>query len=235
LTNKSKTALTDNSGDGLELLPIESIALRIMSLRSRRVILDSDLASMYDIPTKRFNEAVKRSLAKFPDDFMFQLNDDEFASLRSQSATLKIGRGHHRKYAPYAFTEHGAIMAATLLSSPRAIQVSVYVVRAFVQLQALSLTHQDIAKQFAELDDKIVGINLTHDSFSRNTRIQIKKLFDALGELANKPDEKPEPLLQVTPKRPIGFIIPEENSEPKTKATKRGKRNAKPTRVSSVA
>jgi hypothetical protein len=190
---------------------------------------------MYDIPTKRFNEAVKRNLAKFPDDFMFQLNDDEFASLRSQSATLKIGRGHHRKYAPYAFTEHGAIMAATLLSSPRAIQVSVYVVRAFVQLRALSLTHQDIAKQFAELDDKIVGINLTHDSFSRNTRIQIKKLFDALGELANKPDEKPEPLLQVTPKRPIGFIIPEENSEPKTKATKRGKRNAKPTRVSSVA
>jgi hypothetical protein len=114
-------------------------------------------------------------------------------------------------------------MAATLLSSPRAIQVSVYVVRAFVQLRALSLTHQDIAKQFAELDDKIVGINLTHDSFSRNTRIQIKKLFDALGELAKKPDSKSEPtepLLAANSKRPIGFIIPEKYSEPKKKQLK---------------
>jgi phage regulator Rha-like protein len=228
LSGKSTTASSDNLVDSLEVLPIESIALRIMLLRSKRVILDSDLAIMYDVSTKRFNEAVKRNLAKFPDDFMFQLNDDEFASLRSQSATLKNSRGQHRKYAPYAFTEHGAIMAATILSSPRAVQVSVYVVRAFVQLRELSLTQQDIATQLAELDDKIIGINVAHNSFSRNTRIQIKKLFDALSELTNKPDAKTEPAeppLPATPKRPIGFIIPEEPSEPKTKATKRGKRN----------
>jgi ORF6N domain len=212
LNGKSTTTAIENLVDSFEVLPIESIVLRIMSLRSRRVILDSDLAIMYDVPTKRFNEAVKRNLAKFPDDFMFQLNDDEFASLRSQSATLKIGRGQHRKYAPYAFTEHGAIMAATILSSPRAVQVSVYVVRAFVQLRELSLTQQDIATQLAELEDKIIGINLAHDSFSRNTRIQITKLFDALSELADRPQAKPEPAeppLPETPKRPIGFIIPE--------------------------
>jgi ORF6N domain len=192
MSNKPIAAAAAHLADGFEIQSIESIALRIMSLRSRRVILDSDLAIMYDVPTKRFNEAVKRNLAKFPDDyFMFQLNNDE--------------------YAPHAFTGHGAIMAATVLSSPRAVQISVYIVRAFVQLQELSVSQQDFAKQLAELDDKTLGINLAHDSFSRNTRIQIKKLFDALSGLANKPQAKPEttePPLPTTPKRPIGFITP---------------------------
>ena len=110
----------------------EVIAKRIFIVRGQKVILDADLAALYEVPTKRFNEAVKRNLAKFPADFMFALTPAEWDALRSQFATLKVGRGQHRKYLPYVFTEHGAIMAATLLSSPRAVQVSVYVVRAFL-------------------------------------------------------------------------------------------------------
>jgi ORF6N domain len=101
-----------------QLLAPEAILLRIATVRGQRVIVDADLAALYEVETKRFNEAVKRNLAKFPADFMFQLSAEEWAALRSQFATLNAaGRGQHRKYLPYAFTEHGAIMAANLLSS----------------------------------------------------------------------------------------------------------------------
>src|SRR3990172_6128032 len=102
------------------LLPLETIAHRIVLLRGQKVLLGADLAALYDIPTKRFNEQVKRNLERFPADFMFQLTEAEWDALRSQIATLKAGRGQHRKYMPYAFTEHGAIMAAAILNSPRA-------------------------------------------------------------------------------------------------------------------
>jgi ORF6N domain len=145
----------------VELLAPEAITLRIATVRGQRVLLDADLAALYDVPTKRFNEAVKRNLAKFPADFMFTLTADEWAALRSQFATLNAagtatstGRGQHCKYLPYAFTEHGAIMAATILSSPRAIEVSVYVVRAFVRMRELAVTHSDLAKRLSELEDK---------------------------------------------------------------------------------
>lgn len=108
-----------------QLLGPEAITLRIASVRGQRVILDADLAALYEVPTKRFNEAVKRNLAKFPRDFMFALSAAEWVALRSQFATIETGRGQHRKYLPKAFTEHGAIMAATILNSPRAIEVSV--------------------------------------------------------------------------------------------------------------
>src|ERR1035437_7757257 len=101
-------------------LAIEAIAGRILLLRGQRVMLDVDLAALYGISTGRFNEAVRRNLARFPGDFMFPLTNQDLAALRSQIATLKAGRGQHRKYPPYAFTEHGAIMAATILNSPRA-------------------------------------------------------------------------------------------------------------------
>ena len=101
-------------------------------------MLDRDLAGLYEIETKSLNLAVKRNIKRFPADFMFQLTAEETSSLRSQFATLKTGRGQHRKYLPYVFTEHGAIMAATILNSPRAIEMSVYVVRAFVQLREMS-------------------------------------------------------------------------------------------------
>ena len=131
---------------------VDAIASDIHQVRGLRVMLDSDLAALYEVPTKRFNEAVKRNAGRFPADFMFQLTQAEWDALRSQFATLKNEnadnaagadetstprRGQHRKYLPFVFTEHGALMAATVLSSERAVEVSVYVVRAFVQLRGL--------------------------------------------------------------------------------------------------
>jgi ORF6N domain len=196
---------------------VNVILPRILSFRDQRVILDADLAALYDVPTKRFNEAVKRNLGKFPHDFMFQLTADEFDALRSQFATSNSGRGG-RRYSPRVFTEHGALMAATILSSPRAIEVAVYVIRAFVHLRQQAITHHDLAKRLTDLEEQTIGINLAHDSFSRNTRIQIKKPFDALSELAKKSDAMTEPTgppQLATAKRPIGFIIPDDPSEPK--------------------
>jgi hypothetical protein len=194
------------------LLAPEAITLRIATVRGQRVLLDSDLAALYEVETKRFNEAVRRNLAKFPADFMFQLAADEWTALRSQFATLNAGadtgegtgRGRHRKYLPYAFTEHGAIMAANLLSSPRAVEVSVYVVRAFVRLRELAATHGDLAKRLAELEEKTEALAMSHDTFSRNTRNQLKQVFDALRELMTPPDP---------PKRPIGFVTHEDKGK----------------------
>lgn len=190
-----------------QLLAPDAITLRIATVRGQRVLLDSDLAALYEVETKRFNEAVRRNLAKFPADFMFQLTADEWAALRSQFATLDAapgGRGRHRKYLPYAFTEHGAIMAANLLSSPRAIEVSAYVVRAFVRMRELAATHGDLAKRLAELEEKTEALAMNHDTFSRNTRNQLKQVFDALRELMTPPDP---------PKRPIGFVTHEDKNK----------------------
>jgi hypothetical protein len=110
------------------------------------------------------------------------------------------GRGQHRKYLPYAFTEHGAIMAANLLSSPRAIEVSVYVVRAFVRLRELAVTHGELAKRLDELERRTEAL----DAYSRNTRAELKRVFDALRALMTPPDP---------PKRPIGFVHPEDKSK----------------------
>jgi hypothetical protein len=191
---------------GAQLLAPEAITLRIVTVRGQRVILDADLAALYEVETKRFNEAVKRNRTKFPADFMFMLTAEEWAALRSQLATLNAagtGRGQHRKYLPYAFTEHGAIMAANLLSSPRAVDVSVYVVRAFVRLREMAASHSDLAKRLAELEEKTESVAMSHETFSRNTRHQLKQVFDALRELMTPPDP---------PKRPIGFVTPEDRS-----------------------
>ena len=123
-------------------LPVGLIAQRIHLIRGHRVILDADLAAFYGETTKRFNQQVTRNANRFPADFMFELDTEEFNSLRLQIATLKTGRGQHRKYLPRVFTEHGAIMAATLLNSARAIEISVHVVRAFVELRSLIATHR---------------------------------------------------------------------------------------------
>src|SRR5688572_841101 len=114
--------------------PME-IAGRILVLRSLRVLLDRDLAALYGVSPKRLNEQVKRNRSKFPEDFVFTVEINELRSLRSQIATLERGRGRHRKYAPTAYTVHGAIIAAMVLNSPRAVEMSVYVVRAFVKLR----------------------------------------------------------------------------------------------------
>jgi len=178
----------------------EAITLRILSIRGQRVIVDADLAALYGVPTKRFNEAIKRNLAKFPTDFMFVLTHEEFVALRSQSAASNSKRGG-RRYAPLVFTEHGALMAAMLLSSPRAIEISVYVVRAFVQLRELVSSHGEMNKRLDDLEQRTQALAFQHDAFSRNTRNQLKQVFDALRELMTPPDP---------PKRPIGFVLHED-------------------------
>ncbi len=180
---------------------VESISLSIASIRNMKVILDSDLAAIYGVETKRLNEQIKRNVTRFPADFMFQLTMEEAALLRSQIATLKTSRGQHRKYQPYVFTEHGAIMAAMVLKSPRAVEVSVYVVRAFVRLREAASLHVDLAKRLAELEEKTESMDMRQDTFSRNTRNQLKQVFEALRELATSPPKPTEP-----PKRAIGFV-----------------------------
>jgi hypothetical protein len=167
-------------------LTIEDISQRILLLRGQRVILDADLAAFYGETTKRFNQQVNRNLARFPADFMFQLSSDEFDSLRLQFATLKTGRGQHRKYAPLAFSEHGAIMAAMLLGSPRAVEISVHVVRAFVELRSKATSHQELSTKLRQLERKVTH----HDQ-------AINHLMDSMQALLAPP---------ATPKRQIGFI-----------------------------
>ena len=170
------------------LLPLELVTHRVKVLRGQRVMVDADLAALYGVETKRFNESVKRNAEKFPVDFIFQLTAEEFAALRSQCATSNesstpnaTGRSG-RCYAPQVFTEHGALMAATILNSPRAVEVSVYVVRAFAQLRELANTHQGLAKRLDALKDKTEALAMSHDTFSRNTRNQLKQIFEALRE-----------------------------------------------------
>jgi hypothetical protein len=173
--SKSQTALA---------LPVES---RIIVLRHQKVILDSDLAELYGVPVKRLNEQIKRNQERFPSDFMFQLNPEEQASLRSQSATSNQGRGG-RRYAPYAFTEHGAIMAATVLNSARAVEMSVFVVRAFVRLREMLAANEQLAAKIDELELRLD----THDA-------SIQDLLEAIRELM-----APEPASD----RKIGFQLP---------------------------
>jgi len=155
---------------------IEDVSRAIVVLRGRKVLLDIELAALYGVTTKRLNEQVLRNRERFPTDFMFQLTAQEAATLRSQFATLKSGRGQHRKYLPYAFTEHGAIMAASVLNSPRAVEMSVYVVRAFVRLRELLATNRACARKLDELESRLQ----THDE-------AITGILRTLRELMNPP------------------------------------------------
>ncbi|MGH7743447.1 MAG: ORF6N domain-containing protein [Candidatus Dormibacteria bacterium] len=160
------------------IVPVERIESRILLIRGHKVMLDSDLAELYGVTTKRLNEQVKRNKERFPADFIFQLTFEETKNLRSQIATSNRGRGG-RRYRPYSFTEHGAIMAASVLNSHRAIEVSVYVVRAFVKLREVLRTHKELARKLAELQKRIEG----HDE-------EIIALFEAIRQLM-EPPEKP--------------------------------------------
>ena len=184
-------------------LSIGEIAQRIHLIRGQRVVLDTDLAAFYGETTKRFNQQVNRNRERFPEDFMFQLDEEEFAALRLQFATLKTGRGQHRKYLPYVFTEHGAIMAATLLNSPRATELSVYVVRAFVELRGMLSSNRELATKVHALERKVS----VHE---RN----IAELVDSMAELLATP---PPP-----PKRSIGFV-PLEDKKDRSKGVKAGR------------
>lgn len=139
--------------NGQEFVPIEVIAGRIQVVRGQRVLLDRDLAELYGVETKRFNEQVKRNPGRFPVDFMFTLTEQEVKDLRSQFATSSAGHGGAR-YLPHAFTEHGAIMAASVLNSPRAVELSVYVVRAFVQMRDVLAAQPDLAARVSTLEKR---------------------------------------------------------------------------------
>jgi hypothetical protein len=155
---------TEPMSDATEVAAHSLIAPLIRCVRNKRIILDSELASLYGVPTKRLNEQLRRNLQRFPEDFAFQLTAEEWIALRSQIATLKLGRGGHRKYTPYAFTEHGTLMAANILNSPRAIAMSVYVIRAFVSMREDEAANTAILKRLAEIDKTL----LLHDGALRD-------------------------------------------------------------------
>ena len=149
---------------------------RILFLRNQRVLLDADLAALYKVPVKVLNQQIKRNQDRFPLDFVFQLTTKEHKVLRSQTVTSNDGRGG-RRYAPYAFTEHGAIMAATVLNSERAVQMSVFVVRAFVRLREMLGTNRRLAGKIDELENRLD----THDS-------EIEDLFACIKDLMTPPE-----------------------------------------------
>jgi len=174
-------------------VPVQRIPQRIFVIRGEKVILDADLARVYGVTTARLNQQIRRNLKKFPKDFMFQLTQAEFDRLILQFATSKKGRGGPRKL-PWAFTEHGSIMAATVLNSQRAVVMSVYVVRAFVQFRKLLVGNKDLAKKFAELERKLTERLDVHEQ-------AILRLFQDIREILNPPP----PTETEKPKRRIGF------------------------------
>lgn len=157
----------------------EDISQRIHTIRGHRVMLDADLAELYGVPTKRLNEAIRRNAARFPEDFMFRLTEDEIEILRSQIATSSWGG---RRYFPYVFTEQGVAMLSSVLNSERAIQVNIAIMRAFVLLRRMLVSHEELARKVDALEKK-------YDS-------QFRGVFGAIRALMEPPK---------TPRRRIGF------------------------------
>ncbi len=166
------------------VIPMERIEGHIFRIRGERVMLSTHLAELYDVEPRALVQAVKRNLERFPGDFMFQLNTDEFANLKSQIVTSSWGGA--RRAAPYAFTEQGVAMLSSVLRSQRAVQVNIEIMRAFVRLRRLLATHADLARKLAELEKK-------YDA-------QFRVVFDAIRQLMAPPDP---------PRRRIGFSTKE--------------------------
>lgn len=188
---KSSTRPTVNkkSDDSLRtLVPSDRIESSILIIRGEKVLLDADLAAMYEVETKRLLEAVKRNRDRFPPDFMFQLNQDEFDDLRSQNATSSSWGG--RRYAPYAFTEQGVAMLSSVLRSKRAVQVNVEIMRTFVRFRRMLSTHEELARKL--------------DALERKYDEQFKVVFDAIRQLMIPPASKKAGR--------IGFRAPREHS-----------------------
>lgn len=157
-----------------QLIAINEIEEKIYLIRGEKVMLDSDLSEIYGVETKMLNRAVKRNIDRFPKDFMFQLDDEETESLRFQIGTSKKGRGG-RRYNPYVFTEHGAVMLASVLNSLTAIEASLRVVRAFVQMRSIMALHQDLAKRIEELEK-------TSDRYELNFEVVSQMLEDIYND-----------------------------------------------------
>jgi hypothetical protein len=171
------------------MIPAERIERSILLIRGHKVMLDVDLAELYGVSPKRLNEAVRRNIKRFPSDFMFQLTWEEIDSLRSQFATLKRGRGQHRKYRPYAFTEQGVAMLSSVLNSGQAIEVNIEIMRAFVRLRQILSSHKELARKLEDLERRIGA----HDQ-------QIQAVFQAIRQLMAPPEPKG---------RKIGFLARE--------------------------
>ncbi len=169
------------------VIPVDRIESLIFLIRGQRVILDSDLARLYGVETKVLNQAVRRKIERFPDDFVFQLSSEEFKALRSQIVTSNGGRGG-RRYPPFAFTEHGAYQASNVINSERAKSVSIFVVRAFVRLRNDLAANAEIAAKFAELERRMDSQDKT-----------LTSLMAAIRQLMEK-ESRPIPK-----KRRIGF------------------------------
>ena len=161
-----------------------TIENKIYEIRSQKVMLDFDLAELYEVETRVMNQAVKRNKDRFPQDFMFQLTTEEAESLRFQIGTSNVGRGG-RRYLPYVFTEHGVAMLSSVLNSKRAIEVNIAIMRAFVKLREMLETNEELNRQFAAVIRKLA----THDKY-------FKVVFDELKKLTHQPDK---------PRRQIGF------------------------------
>ena len=164
------------------LIPSEKIEKSIYLIRGEKVMLDRDLAEMYGVPTKVFNQAVKRHKERFPSDFMFQLTKEEAVSIRLRSQSVTLKRGQHLKYRPHAFTEHGILMLSSVLNSQRAVQVNIEIMRAFVNLRRMLTGNVELAGKLKELESK----------YDR----QFKVVFDAIRRLMS-----PAP----SARKPIGF------------------------------
>lgn len=188
--NKAAIVLTKKAG------------AKILVLRNQKVILDTDLAELYGVPVKRLNEQIKRNPERFPADFRFTLTPAEYQDLRSQNATSSSSHGG-RRYLPNAFTEHGAIMAASVLNSKRAVEMSIFVVRAFVRMREVLLVNQKVVSKLSELESRLDD----HDA-------EIQDLIEAIRELMAPPPAN---------SRRIGFEAPADSAKSKAKAiTRRG-------------
>ena len=168
-------------------VPDERIISRIFLIRGKKVMVDNDLAELYGVEARILNQAVKRNITRFPLDFMFQLNKQETEILRSQFVILKSGRGQHRKYMPYVFTEQGVAMLSSVLNSERAIRVNIQIIRTFMQLRELLSTNKD-------LKEKIENMEKRYDK-------QLRDIFEAIKRLLAE---------EIKPKNPIGFRDKEE-------------------------
>ena len=173
-----------------DVTSIEQIADSILVFRGHKILLDEDLAALYGVTTGRLNEAVKRNVSRFPADFMFQLTAAEHTALISQIAISKRGRGGRRKL-PWVFTEHGAIQAANVLNSPRAVEMGIYVVRAFVKLRQLLASNRELARRFEQLEARVEKL-AAHDQ-------ALGVILSAIRKLMPPPPEPPPT------SRPIGF------------------------------
>ncbi|KIC01680.1 DNA-binding protein [Flavobacterium sp. JRM] len=167
--------------DDQSLLSEETISNKIYFIRNQKVMLDSDLASLYEVETKRLNEQVKRNLSRFPLDFMFQLTEFEYDSLRSQIATLKKGRGTHQKYLPSVFTEHGILMLSSILKSNKAIQTNIQIMRIFTKVRQMLLDTTEIKVDILQIQKKLEN----HDK-------NIELVFSYLDELTEKKEDESE-------------------------------------------